>query len=142
MGEVLALYDPSADITCQVAGAPVIGGDLVKITGRNPGGATGISDSGDGLLIVSPTAAAADHAFGVASFDAPVGGRTNVMRASKAVPVNCTGAVAVGEMVSAGAAGKGLKAATGIKPIGVALTAVSAAGGQVIVALFNQGPIA
>jgi Uncharacterized conserved protein (DUF2190) len=142
MGEVLALYDPGADITCQISGGAVVGGDLVKITGRNPGGATGISDSGDGLLIVAPTAAAADYAFGVASFDAPVGGRTNVMRAPKAVPVNCTGAVAVGEMIAAGAAGKGAKAATGNKPVGVALTAVSAAGGQVIVALFNQGPVA
>jgi hypothetical protein len=142
MGEVIAAYDPGADITCQISGAAVVGGDLVKITGRNPGGPAGISDSGDGLLIVGATTGAGDYAFGVASFDAPVGGRTNVMRPPKAVPVNCTGAVAVGDMVAAGANGKGAKAAAGGKPVGVALTAVAAGGGQVIVALFNQGPVA
>jgi Uncharacterized conserved protein (DUF2190) len=140
VGEVIAAYDPGSDVTCQVATAAVTGGDLVKITGRNPGGPAGISDTGDGLLIVAPTAAAADKVFGVAAFDAPVGGRVNVMRPPKAVPVNVTNAIAVGGTVAAGANGKGAAAAATNLPVGIALTASSGAG-QIIVALYNQGPI-
>jgi len=135
--EAIAYYDPGADITCQhTAGSP--GGRCVGIpTGRNTGGPSGVSDTGDGILIVTaPTAKG--PVFGVTSHDVAANGRVNVMRAPKVVPIECSAAVAIGDLVSAGTDGRVAKAATGDNIVGRALS-VGATGTFAAIDLFH-GP--
>jgi len=118
--EAIAFYDPGADITCQhTAGAQ--GGVAVGWpTTRNPGGPAGVSDSGDGLLVVTnPVAKAA--IFGITSVDVAANGRVDIMRAPKVVPVQCAATVNIGDDVSVNAAGKIQAAVTGDVIIGKVL---------------------
>src|SRR5213079_1882810 len=91
--EAIAYYDPGADITCQHT-AGVAGGRCVSYpVARNVGGPSGISDLGDGVL-------------GVTSHDVAAGGKVNIMRAPKVVPIECSGNVAIGAFVSTGTDGR------------------------------------
>src|SRR4051794_18254827 len=120
--EAIAYYDPGADITCQhTAGA--VGGRFVSWpTTRNTGGPSGISDTGDGTPIVTTPAANAD-CFGVTSHDVAAGGKVDIMRAPKVVPVEAAGAIPIGSFVSTDNAGRAVvaTAATGVA-VGRALT--------------------
>lgn len=140
--EVIATFDPGADRTCQAVGA-VVGGRFVNIVGRNAGGMAGISDTGDGLLRVNQTFVAGARGFGVASHDSPDGGRVNVMRPPKTVPVESAGAIAVGAEVSIAADGRvaSFAAGAGINPSGRALSATTAAGQYCEVDLYASGTI-
>lgn len=142
MPEVIATFDPGADRTCQAAAA-ITGGRFVNLVGRNPGGFAGISDTGDGLLQVNQTFVAGAKGFGVASHDAPNGGRVNIMRPPKCVPVECSNAIAVGDEVSVGVDGRVAKfvAGAGINPSGRALSATTAAGQYCEVDLYASGTI-
>lgn len=138
MPEVVASYDPGADITCQ-ASAALTGGRLVGLpTSRNAGGPAGIVDSGDGLLVVG-LPAAGGGAFGVASHDAPINGRVNVMRPPKVVPIECSAAVAISAELMAAADGRVLTRTAGNTVIGRALSVTGAAGQYVQVELFLNG---
>lgn len=137
--EAIAYYDPGADITCQhTAGAP--GGRCVGWpTTRNAGGPSGISDTGDGLLIVTNPLAAAT-VFGVTSHDVGAGGRVDVMRAPKVVPIECSGNVAIGAYVSTGTDGRIATAASAANACGRALSAGSS-GTFAAILLFSE-PVA
>src|SRR5580765_30029 len=138
MAEAIVYYDPGADITCQhTAGAP--GGRCVGVpAGRNPGGPSGISDTGDGLLIVTaPLAAGA--VFGVTSHDVAAGGRVNVIRAPKVVAIEASAAISIGALVATGTDGRVATAATGNTVVGRALT-VGAAGAFCAVDMGDRGP--
>jgi hypothetical protein len=123
--EAIAYYDPGADITCQhTAGAP--GGRCVSYpVARNTGGPSGISDTGDGLLVVTAPAANA-MIFGVTSHDVAAGGRVNIMRAPKVVPIECSGNVAIGAFVATGTDGRIATSGAAAGSVGRALTAGSA----------------
>src|SRR5215212_9376373 len=91
MPTVNAFYDPGQDVTVE-ATAILTGGRCVAVpSGRNAGGPAGISDTGDGLLRAGLPAANAP-VFGVAQFDAAIGGRTDVMRPPKIVPIEVAAA--------------------------------------------------
>jgi hypothetical protein len=119
--EAIAMYDPGADITCRhTAGAP--GARCVSYPiARAAGGPSGISDTGDGLLTVTNPAAKA-QVFGVTSHDVAANGTVNIMRPPKVVPIECSGAVVVGDIVATGADGRIAKAVTGDIAVGRALT--------------------
>lgn len=136
MTEAIAFYDPGADITCQhTAGSP--GARCVSFpVARNSGGPSGISDTGDGVLIVTAPVANS-HVFGVTSHDVAANGRVTVMRPPKVVPIECSGAVAIGDYVTTGADGRVAKAATGQTSCGRALS-VGAAGTLAAVDLFHE----
>ena len=137
--EAIAYYDPGADITCQhTTGSP--GARCVSWpTGRNAGGPSGISDTGDGVLIVT-TPTAKSMVFGVTSHDVAANGRVNVMRAPKVVPIEASGVVAIGDFLTTGADGRVAKAATAELAIGRALS-VGAVGTLVVSDLFHA-PVA
>lgn len=138
MPEVIATYDPGADITCQ-ATAALTGGRAVGVpSARNVGGPAGISDLGDGLLNVG-LPAAGGAIFGVASHDAIIGGRVNVMRPPKVVPMECSAAVAIGAELMVGVDGRVATRTAGNTVIGRALSVTSAAGQFVQVELFLNG---
>lgn len=122
--EAIAMYDPGADITCQHT-AGVAGGRCVGWpAARNAGGPSGISDTGDGLLIVTNPVAQAT-VFGVTAHDVAAGGRVDIMRAPKVVPIECSGNVAIGAYVSTGADGRIATSTTGQNSCGRAVTAGS-----------------
>jgi hypothetical protein len=140
MAEAIALYDPGADITCEhTAGSP--GGRFVSYpVARRTGGPSGISDTGDGLLIVTTPAANA-MVFGVTSHDVAAAGRVDIMRPPKVVVVESGGAassIAVGDFVSTDNTGKAVKSGAAAGAAGRALT-VGGAGTFVGVELFS-GP--
>lgn len=121
MAEAIAYYDPGADITCQhTAGAT--GGKFVSYpTTRNTGGPSGISDTGDGNLIVTTPAANAS-VFGVTSHDVAAGGKVDIMRAPKVVPVVASAAIPIGSYVTTTNDGRAVVATTGQLAAGRALT--------------------
>jgi hypothetical protein len=134
--EAIAFYDPGADITCRhTAGSP--GARLVSYPiARSAGGPAGISDTGDGLLTVTAPAANA-HCFGVTSHDVAAGGTVNIMRPPKVVPIECSGAVAIGDFVSTGVDGRIAKSGAAAAANGRALSP-GAAGTLAAVDLFHQ----
>jgi hypothetical protein len=138
MPEVQASYDPGADISVQ-ASAILTGGRGVGLpSSRNAGGPAGISDLSDGLLVAGlPTAGGA--IFGVASHDAAIGGRVNVMRPPKVVPMECSAAVAISAELMVGADGRVATRTAGNTVIGRALSVTSAAGQFCQVELFLNG---
>jgi len=124
--EAIAYYDPGADITCQHTAGQVGGRCVGWPTSRNTGGPSGISDTGDGVLVVTnPTAN--NPIFGVTSHDVAAGGKVNIMRAPKVVPIECSGNVAIGAYVTTGADGRIATSTTGQVAVGRALSAGSAA---------------
>jgi hypothetical protein len=130
MGQVVASYDPGADITCQATAALTGGRGVAIPTVRNVGGPAGIADLGDGLLNVGLPAAGAPI-FGVASHDAAIGGRVNIMRAPKVVPMEATAvALAVGVLVMVDAAGRILLRTAGNSIVGRTLSATTGAAGE------------
>lgn len=140
MGEVQAAYDPGADITCQHTAGSVGGRGVGVPASRNAGGPVGISDSGDGLLIVTaPVAGAA--VFGVTSHDVAANGRVNVMRAPKCVPMECSAAINIGDEVMVAADGRVLKRTAGFTVIGRALSASASPGQFPIIELFSGGAL-
>lgn len=137
MAEAIAHYDPGADITCQHT-AGVAGGRCVSYpVARNTGGPSGISDTGDGVLVVTNPAANA-MIFGVTSHDVAAGGKVNVMRAPKVVPIECSGNVAIGAFVSTGTDGRIATSGAASGAVGRALSAGSV-GTFAMVELFS-GP--
>jgi len=140
MPEVQATFDPGADRTCQHT-AGTTGGRGVSVPAtRNPGGPTGISDSGDGVLIVTaPTAGGA--IFGVTSHDVAAGGRVNIMRPPKCVPMECSAAINIGAEVMVAADGRVLTRTAGSTVIGRALSASTAPGQFPEIELFSGGAL-
>jgi hypothetical protein len=138
MPEVVASYDAGADITCEASGA-ITGGRFVGVpAARNAGGPAGISDTGDGNLIVSQTiASAGSPVFGVAAHDAANGRKVDILRATKVVPVECSAAIAIGAQVQTGTDGRAATFVAGAGKVaaGIALSATTAAGQYCQVAL-------
>jgi hypothetical protein len=137
--EAIAYYDPGADMTCQhTAGSP--GARCVSWpTARNTGGPSGISDTGDGVLVVT-TPTANTMVFGVTSHDVAANGRVNVMRAPKVVPIEASANVAVGDYLTTGADGRVAKSTTAQLAIGRALSAGSV--GTLVVTDLFHAPVA
>lgn len=143
MAEVIAYYDPGADITAH-ASVGLTGGRCVAITAnRRAGGPAGVDDSSDGLVVVG-LPAADGRIFGVASHDAASGSKVNIMRGPKVVPVEMgvAGPIAAFAEVNTGADGRLKAAAATTPPIGFLLTAAATAGTYGQVALYNSGAIA
>lgn len=138
MPEVIATYDPGADITCQASTA-LTGGRAVGLpSARNTGGPAGISDTGDGLLVVGlPTAGGG--IFGVAQHDAVLNGRVNVVRPPKVCPMECSAAIAISAELMVGVDGRVATRTAGNTVIGRALSVTTAAGQFVQVELFLNG---
>jgi|SRR5262245_28190292 len=138
MAEAIAFYDPGADITCEhTAGSP--GGRCVSYpVARNAGGPSGISDSGDGVLVVTAPAANA-MIFGVTSHDVAAGGKVNIMRAPKVVPIEASGNIAIGAYVSTGTDGRVATSGAAAGAVGRALTAGSA--GTFVAVELMSGPV-
>lgn len=138
MPEVIASYDPGADISVQ-ATAALTGGRAIGIpAARNAGGPAGISDTGDGLLTAGlPSAGGA--IFGIAAHDAAIGGRVDALRAPKVVPWECSAAVSIGAELMTGADGRCATRTAGNSVMGRALSATTAAGQYVQAELFSQG---
>lgn len=124
MPEAIAFYDPGADITCEHTAGAQGGLGVSWPTARNTGGPAGISDTGDGILVVTNPAAKA-QIFGVTSHDVAAGRKVNIMRAPKVVPMQCAAAVALGDNVATDATGKAIKSVTGDIVIGKAVMAGS-----------------
>jgi hypothetical protein len=122
--EAIAYYDPGADITCQHTAGQVGGRCVSYPVARNVGGPSGISDLGDGVLVVTNPAANA-MIFGVTSHDVAANGKVNIMRAPKVVPIECSGNVAVGAFVSTGTDGRIATSGSAAGAVGRALTAGS-----------------
>lgn len=135
MPTVNAFYDPGQDVTVQATGGATGGRCLGVPAGRNAGGPAGVDDTGDGLLRC-PLPAANGAVFGVAQFDAAVNGRTDVMRAPKILPIECSAAIAAGAEVSVDADGRIKTRAAGQTSIGRNFVATTAAGQYAQVELF------
>jgi hypothetical protein len=140
MPVINALYDAGQDITCHAVVALTGGRCVGTPSGRNAGGPAGIDDTGDGLLRVGLPALNGEI-FGVAQFDAPINGRSDVMRPPKVLPIECSAAVAVG-LVSVNADGTVKAAATGQVAIGRNLVATTGAGQYCQVELFTGRSLA
>lgn len=140
MAEVVATYDPGSDITCEASGA-ITGGRFVGVpTARNAGGPGGISDTGDGNLLVAQGAiTVGGPIFGVAAHDAANGRKVDILRAPKVVPVECSAAISIGQQVQTGADGRCALYVAGAGKVaaGIALSATTAAGQYCQVALGN-----
>jgi hypothetical protein len=129
MPEVIAYLDPGADITAEASVALTGGRCVGAPTAVNPGGSAGVSDSGDGNVVVGlPTAGG--WCLGVASHDAAIGKKVNVMRGPKVVPVECSAAVAVGAEVMAGTDGRVATRTAGNTSIGIHIGAATTTAGQ------------
>lgn len=138
--EVQASYDPGADITCQHTAGTTGGRGVSVPASRNSGGPVGISDSGDGILVVTnPTAGGA--IFGVTSHDVAANGRVNVMRSPKVVPMECSAAINIGSEVMVAADGRVLTRVAGSTVIGRALSASTGAGQFPQIELFSGGAL-
>jgi hypothetical protein len=136
MPEVIAIYDPGQDVTVE-ATAALTGGRCVGVpSGRNAGGPGGISDTGDGNLRCGLPAAGAPI-FGVASLDAAIGRKVDVLRPPKVVPIECSAAVAAGAEVMTGADGRVATRTAGNTSIGRNHVATTAAGQYCQVELFS-----
>lgn len=135
MGEVLAFYDPGADISVIFTGAGgIVGGRLVGIPAApDAGGSAGISDTGTGLAKVG-FPVAGGWCLGVASHDAAQNGIVNIMRAPKVVPVECSAAVAAGAEFMAGTDGRCSTFAAGaaVQPVGRNIGAATSAAGEFV----------
>jgi hypothetical protein len=135
MAEAIAYYDPGADITCQHTAGAVGGRFVAWPTTRNTGGPSGISDTGDGLLVVT-TPAANVAVFGVTSHDVAALGKVNIMRGPKVVAVEAAGAIPIGSYVTTDNVGRAVVATTGQLAAGRALT-LGAAATLCAVAIFD-----
>ena len=138
MPEVIAHFDPGADVTVQAAVA-LTGGRAVGLPASvNAGGFAGIVDSGDGLMVVG-LPLAGGGILGVASHDAPIGGRVNIMRAPKVVPMECSAAIAISAELMVGTDGRVATRTAGNTVIGRAWSVTSASGQFCAVELFLNG---
>lgn len=116
MSDYLPKHSPGQAITL-AASAAVVGGRLVAVTGAGT---------------VGPAGADSPAVVGVAGFDAAAGETVTVYRGG-VQRLTAAEAVAAGSAVSAGADGK--VAASGSNRVGLALTAASADGETVEIAL-------
>lgn len=108
---------PADDFTFQCT-APVVGKTFVKISAARTSG-PGLSNTAEGSVYRCATAAAGDHAIGVAKYDAPTNGKCGAYRAG-IVPVTAGAAITAGNAVQSDAAGKAIPLAAGVK-LGVAM---------------------
>lgn len=142
MPEIIAFYDPGQDVTCH-ASVALTGGRCVAISAdRRPGGSGGISDTSDGNLVVA-LPALNGRIFGVASHDAALNAKVNIMRPPKALPIEkgAAGAITAFQEVSVMADGR-VQAIAATLAIGFALTGnAGAAGTFVEVDLYKSGSI-
>lgn len=142
MPEAIAYYDPGADITCH-ASVALTGKRGVAITAnRRAGGPAGLDDTSDGNIVVG-LPAANGRIFGVASHDAALNAKVNIMRGPKAVPMEMgTGsALAAFAEVAVQADGRvgTYTLGAGVWAIGHTLTGGGAAGTDVQVQLYVGG---
>ena len=131
--ECIPLYRPGSDITA-VAGGAITGKTFVKVSaGLNPGNpVTGTSST----LVTVVTNTAAGKAFGVATYDAASGARLPIICGpGHVVPVTSGAAVTAGAEVESDASGRAITLADG-KPLGMALSASTGAGQDLLVRLY------
>lgn len=124
--ECIPFYDEGDEITAQVDVA-VSGKTFVKINNniQSGPGLSGATVSGGGGNVRVAPATAAGRSFGVAAYDAPVGGKVTVLRAPGIVlPVVAGAAIAAFQEVEIGANAKAVPLAAG-KAVGYALTAAA-----------------
>lgn len=142
MAECIAYYDAGVDITCH-ADVALTGCRCVAIVGnRRAGGPAGISDTGDGMILVG-LPSANGRIFGVAAHDVPDEGTVDVMRPPKVLPIEkgAAGAIAAFGEVSVMADGR-VQALASTLAVGFAVTGnADGAGTYVQVALYMSGSI-
>jgi predicted RecA/RadA family phage recombinase len=112
MADYVPIFKPGTDITQTVGATAVVGGNLVMLSAANT---------------VIPTTGATAAWLGVATTDGAVGGKVGVTSGGVQELV-ASGAIAVGAMVMADAAGKvqTIGAGTFGQNVGVAMTAAAA----------------
>lgn len=142
MPEVIAYYDPGADITCH-ASVALTGGRAVAITAdRRAGGPAGIDDTSDGLIVVGLTTDSG-RVFGVASHDAALNSKVNIMRPPKVVPLEkgIAPTIAAFAEISIDATGRA-KALVATAPVGFILTGQAGGIGTFVQAqLYSSGTV-
>jgi len=129
VGECIPFYEPGERITVRAAGAAVNAGRFLKLSGT--------AKANGKVIDVVHAAAAADAIIGVAGVDIAAGA-TGVMYAvgdCYVVPMTAGAAVALGQSVTSGAAGKAVPTGAGEASKGRAWTVAGAADVDVMVQL-------
>lgn len=103
--QAIAYYDPGTDISafCEAA---VTGMRFVKISDPKKVASQALSSTADGGNIVVSPCGANERAFGVASYDSPIGDWCPIMRGHKVVPVTSGAALTAGDLVVSDATGR------------------------------------
>lgn len=111
--DLIPFKEDGERVTCTPSTA-VVGKRLVTIAGNA---------NADGSYTIAPTGAAG-KAFGVACWDAPIGGKVTVVTVASGqiVPITASGAIAAGASVKPGAAGVVVTATAADRSIGICLT--------------------
>lgn len=106
--ECIALYDAAADVPVH-AEAAVTGCRFIKVSDPQQGPALGgLSPTAEGSNIVVSHCGAGEKAFGVSSYDSPIGDKLYAVRGHKIVPVLAGAAINAGDRVSSDANGKAI----------------------------------
>ena len=115
-------YEPGGRITGRAYGAAVIGKRFVAVAGIKDPGSRGLDPGATGgNVLIAPAAAADAKLVGVAEHDAAVGKTTAILCGGFVVPVTAGAALVAGDLVTSGAAGKAVAAATN-RPVGISLS--------------------
>lgn len=117
MADYVSIFKPGEEITQIVGATAVVGGNLVMLSAANT---------------VVPTTGATAAWLGVATTDAPIGGKVGVISGGVQELV-ASAAIAVGAMVIAAAAGKIATVGAGTfgQDVGVAMTAATNDGDKI-----------
>lgn len=121
--DLIPFKEDGARITC-TASAAVTGKQLVKISGDR---------NADGTYTVAPCGAG-EKAFGVAAWDADIGGKVTVVSITSGhiVPIKTGGALTAGVSVKSGALGVVVAATAADKAYGIALSGAASGADAVI----------
>jgi hypothetical protein len=114
MADYTPIHNPGNEISF-TASAPVVGGQVVVVTGVNS---------------VGPAGADANKVVGVAAFDAAAGARVTVFVKAFVHETPSTGTIAAGDFLATGANGVVATQGAAVNRVGIALTA--ATGGAVV----------
>ena len=106
-------YEPGSRITGRATGAAVIGKRFVALAAKKDPGSRELDPAATGGNVrIKPAIADDPMTYGVAETDAADGKVTTVFTDGFVVPVTAGGALAFGDYIAPGAAGKAVKAAS------------------------------
>jgi len=118
-------YEPGSRVTGRATGAAVVGKTFVTVAANKDPGSRELDTGATGGNVKIKTAVAADatagKVLGVAEHDAPQDKTTPILAGGFVVPVTAGAALSAGDLVTAGANGKAVAAATN-RPAGISLS--------------------